>query len=693
MALLSEVIGFSSENSTSSLGRERHALRHERRGDDAGRGLGSASYELYTYSCSSNDEMEARALPPAPRPSADAPSANRSLASGSGLGSGSGSGSGSHFEVIDTVGSSREAPMASNRTLDELEGGATLTLSSRTRTYLAKAIKATDEIPVAPDPHGDAAPAGKLLNQFLASGICCNNIGSSCLYVIALCAAPAGKYAPIALLIICGLLYLFRSIYTEVVSALPVNGGTYNLLLNTTSKAQASLAACLTMLSYVATAVISSSSAIRYIKSLATDVEWFNVITFTIALLAFVAILNLLGITESAGVALGILLLHCSSLAILLVCSAIKAVTDMPRVGNESVLSHNWTSTSPDGGVCLVPMALIEEQATEGALLSLMGRIAAGKWLEVLIIIDAGLVLTGAVISSFVGFNGLVHRMTMDRCLPQILLRTNKLRGTRHYIIVGLWLLTSAMVLFTGGKIDIMAGVYTIAFLAVMTLFTVGNMLLKLRRSNLPTRLRASWPTVIVAFLGVVLGLIGNIVSRDQTALAGFFIFGAVFALPVLVMLNRTQLLRMVATATASFARSWLATTIARRIHFPAKRLAHHLTHKPLVYFTNHDDPVVQAKVVRYVLNNELRRWIKFVRVYPHRTTVPGAIPASYLYLQRQHPDMRIDYVAVVGDFSPAMVRHISFVLHVPTMFMFMSSFGDSFPHSYMSLGGLRLLM
>ena len=45
--------------------------------------------------------------------------------------------------------------------------------------------------------------------------------------------------------------------------AFPVNGGTYNVILNVVSKKWAALAACLTMLSYVTTAVSSSRSPER----------------------------------------------------------------------------------------------------------------------------------------------------------------------------------------------------------------------------------------------------------------------------------------------------------------------------------------------------------------------------------------------------------------------------------------------
>ena len=86
------------------------------------------------------------------------------------------------------------------------------------------------------------------------------------------------------------------------------------------------------------------------------------------------------------------------------------------------------------------------------------------------------------VITGFVGFTGLVHRMTVDRCLPQVLLIQNDCRKTRHYIIGFYWLLTSLLVLYTWGNVEVLAGVYTVAFLSVMFSFTVGNMLLKLRR-------------------------------------------------------------------------------------------------------------------------------------------------------------------------------------------------------------------
>ena len=153
------------------------------------------------------------------------------------------------------------------------------------------------------------------LNELEATAICGNDITSSCLYVSALTILQAGKWAPLALLIVASVLYLYRKIYAEVVGALPLNGGAYNALLNTTSKKFASLAACLTLLSYMATAVISASEAMHYVHSL-----WHGlpVIPATIVLLATFMVLSIIGIGESAKVAVSIFVIHITTLILLL---------------------------------------------------------------------------------------------------------------------------------------------------------------------------------------------------------------------------------------------------------------------------------------------------------------------------------------------------------------------------------------
>ena len=127
------------------------------------------------------------------------------------------------------------------------------------------------------------------------------------------------------LLAVVFLLYLYKKVYTEVVEALPLNGGTYNCLLNSTSKFAAALAACMTILSYIATAVISSKTAVEYLHSIFPT---FGVIEGTIIVLGVFAVLAIIGITESAVVALTIFIFHISTLTVFCVLGFISMPSD-----------------------------------------------------------------------------------------------------------------------------------------------------------------------------------------------------------------------------------------------------------------------------------------------------------------------------------------------------------------------------
>ena len=94
--------------------------------------------------------------------------------------------------------------------------------------------------------------------------------------------------------------------------------GTFNVLLHTTSKPTASLAACFSILSYVATCVCSGTSAIAYLRELLPELD---LELGTVLLLTFFATLNLLGISESGAVALLIFSFHTLTLTMLCLLS------------------------------------------------------------------------------------------------------------------------------------------------------------------------------------------------------------------------------------------------------------------------------------------------------------------------------------------------------------------------------------
>lgn len=84
------------------------------------------------------------------------------------------------------------------------------------------------------------------LDAFSSTAIAGNDILSSSLYVCGIAILFAGIWAPLIFLIIGAVLYLYKHVYTEVVEALPLNGGAYNCLLNATSKPFAGVAGVMT---------------------------------------------------------------------------------------------------------------------------------------------------------------------------------------------------------------------------------------------------------------------------------------------------------------------------------------------------------------------------------------------------------------------------------------------------------------
>ncbi|MGM5470115.1 APC family permease [Flavobacteriaceae bacterium LMO-SS05] len=574
----------------------------------------------------------------------------------------------------------------------------------------------------------------KKLNELAATAICSNDISSSCLYVSALAIVYAGQYAWISLLLVSLILYLFRKIYGEVVGALPLNGGAYNALLNTTKKSTASFAASLTVLSYMATAVISASEAIKYAHSLWDSIP---VIGITIALLLIFMILVSLGIGESSKVAIVIFIFHLASLVILCLFSVYFLfrngfdilISNFKTPVEGSILtalffgfaaamlgisgfesSANFVEEQKQGvfpktlknmwiivtvfnpllaflALAIIPLTTIN--ANEETLLSFMGNMTGGNWLLYLVSIDAALVLSGAVLTSYVGVGGLVERMALDRILPNVLLKKNK-RGSSYLIFIMFFILCVSILIITNGDLEALAGVYTIAFLSVMVLFGVGNMLLKVNRSKLPRPETASWIAVIVAILGVVIALWGNIILNPEY-LAIFLKYLFPTLLIVGFMLYRISILKVILLIidyiTPSNKRMF--SVIKRQINFKIRSI----NTQQFVFFTKGDHVAGLNKVLQYISHNEDTRRLKIVTVLNKNETVPQNLKKDIEVLDRAYPNIHIEFIEELGDFSPQKIKELSKRWNIPINFMFIGSPTDKFPFRIEQLGDVRLII
>jgi amino acid transporter len=493
----------------------------------------------------------------------------------------------------------------------------------------------------------------------------------------------------------------------------------------------------MTILSYMATAVISAKTAVEYASTLIAV----PIVPLTIGVLAVFAVLVILGITESARVALAIFVTHMSMLTVLVFAAGIfmlghadifAANWQMPLPGGHALLgalffgfasgllgisgfesSANFVEEQASGvfpktlrnmwvavsifnpliallALGLLPIPEITSAANREFLLASMGNVAAGRWLQTLIAVDASLVLCGAVLTSFVGVGGLVRRMTLDRCLPQFLLKTNR-RGTTHRIFLLFFALCASILLLTGGDLFALAGVYTLSFLGVMTLFVIGNILLKVRRARLPRPERAGWLTVVVALAATLAGIAGN--ALIDPAHVGFFLtYFVPTALVVAVMFLRIHLLKLMLVMVRGFADR--IQHLSRSMLTAVVKKMEDINSLGIIFFADgNEDIATLNRAMLYVRQNELTKRVRVVHVYKNREEVPEHLKRNLKLLDEVYPEIRIELVLAQGNFDPQTIQEISQRYRVPQNYMFIGHPSQNFPYRLEELGGVRLIV
>jgi amino acid transporter len=574
----------------------------------------------------------------------------------------------------------------------------------------------------------------KKLKEFAATAICGNDITSSCLYVSALSIMYAGQYAWISLLIVAAVLFLFRKIYGEAVGALPLNGGAYNILLNTTSKSNASIAACLTILSYMATAVLSASEAMHYLHGLfhSIDVFW-----STIVLLTFFLFLIISGMKESSNVAIFIFVFHLTSMAVLIgsgiwfatsnnfdilsinysqpiegsitvalflgFSTAMLGISGFESSANfveeqdkgvfRKTLRNMWVAVSVINPlmalviIAVVPM--IEVGQNQETLLSYIGNVTAGPTLATIISIDAVLVLSGAVLTSYVGVSGLMKRMSLDRILPQGLIKENK-AGSSPRILTVFFLLCVSVLIITEGKLAPLAGVYTMSFLSVMAYFGLGNLLLKIKRASLPRPEYAKPFVVVIAIASILVALYGNIIMHPDY-LVVFLQYFVVSMIVILLLLNRKMVLQYLLYIMKGFIDSFKKQARIGEVLL-SKKISR-LTQQQFVYFSKGDNISQLNKAIQYVEQNEITRKLKIVTIVNENRQVTADFLSDFDALDRAYPEIKLEYIEIEGVFGPELIEDLSEKWNIPSNFMFISSPGNKLSYRISDLKGVRLIM
>ncbi len=593
------------------------------------------------------------------------------------------------------------------------------------------------------------------LGEFFSTAICGNDIMSSVLYLSGFAVTFAGIFAPFVLLAIAGVLYLYKKVYTEVVEALPVNGGAYNCLLNGTSKSLAAIAGIMTFLSYMATAVISGKVGIQYllgaIEILNPNIfETFvlsrevTIMALTIGLLLIFAGLVISGLKDSAKVAAAIFILHLSVLTIFTLLSVyyisthqfnffftdIYAKTSALTIGEGSIIFANgkWLdalllafATSMLGITGFESSANFVEEQKKGVfrktlrnmflcvmifnplicygllnvlnyevfsdpekrdfLMLLGAQVVGGNFFAFVMGIDGFLVLAGAVLTSYVGVSGLLSRIASDNCIPSFLDKTNK-NGAFPYIVWLFFFMCSSIMIITKGNLYSLAGVYTISFLGVMSLFALGNLILKETRKDLKRTFRANRLVVMLALLSTLIGIAGNI--KVEHSNLGFF---ASYFIPTIslsfIYIYRDLIIKFFIRSSEGFPK--IQNYLLK--HFES------ITKGEYIVFVNSTTRL--ATIFEYIRKNETGLNLIIIHCSKHaHSKVLDEIRESIPVLQKAGvgTDFNIHFVHFNGIFSPEVIDQITKEFKIQRNNVFMGSIHESHKFDYEDLNGVRII-
>lgn len=387
----------------------------------------------------------------------------------------------------------------------------------------------------------------ELLSWWLAAAIVGADIGTSVFYSTGIVLPFLGFAAPLMILGICLLMWLFKNTYEEGCAASPFNGGAYMMVLQTVGRRMAMVVGALTILSYLATAAVSAVSGANYFDSydVLNNLSLANVILVAICPVIFFGILNIVGIKEPAKVVLAIAVFHFSLLIVLDFYGLILAfrtgadfgrifqgITNITPVNFvhgfaaaflgitgfeaaaqiiEQLKPPTWLTirrvylavvalvglTAPlTSYLCVILLSPADLKIYGDNLLSRLAFIEFGRSGQIILIVDACLILFAAVNTAYAGCIGLCTTMAKQGNLPVFFLRRwaddspwpiNKFKRNLPFFqgypncALTFMSVTILMILLLKAEVRALAEVYGIAFLGVMMSFCLGVILIRLR--------------------------------------------------------------------------------------------------------------------------------------------------------------------------------------------------------------------
>jgi hypothetical protein len=252
-------------------------------------------------------------------------------------------------------------------------------------------------------------------------------------------------------------------------------------------------------------------------------------------------------------------------------------------------------------------------------------------------------------------------------------------KGSFPRIIIAFFILCSSILLITHGELLSLAGVYTIAFLGVMTLFAIGNLILKETRTELKRTYSAPILMVVPAFLATTVGIVGNI-RIDQTNLTFFEMYFIPSVALVLVIVYQDYILKFLKRITQGIP----------RINDFITRNFNDMVEGKFIVFINNTSRIYE--ILDYVNRNETGWNVILVHCGDRESYKEIQDTLPVLKMAGVHPHLNITSYYEPDEFGPEVIDKVSKKFNVRKNRILIGSIHHFHKFDYDELGGVRII-
>ncbi len=419
----------------------------------------------------------------------------------------------------------------------------------------------------------------KLLSPLLVWAVVFCDIGTSVYYVPGILYGQIGSLAPLMVLAVTVGFLLLASKYIEICWRNPEGGGVVTVSTKAFSPRFGVFGGLLITVDYFLTSAVSAVSGMHYLGSV-IPVAGENVVMIAVIALSFLALINVIGIRESAGISLMMAVSALAvSLAVILVTvimmgppqwdlvwQHVKVPSGVPLTtllvgfggawlafsGLESISQLSPAMQSPLKGTAhkgmmivivtvlltsplltLFSVSLLSDSVKvtgSERFISELGDVYGGLPLKVAVVVTASVLLLFAANTAIIGTYHVFLALANQNFLPSIVTRRNKRFSTPHWAILLATVVPIGVIVFTKGNLALLGEMYAFGLLGAFVLSSGGLDVIRYREGQRGTRF---WVGILTTGMVLVAWIVVIITKHQATIFGGIVVgIGMLIAIP-----------------------------------------------------------------------------------------------------------------------------------------------------------------